>query len=97
LLLSACVQVSREKTKAEDNEAALRSQIFALEDNIKQTNENREKEWEEKKDELLSGLEEEKKLAVETFVAGLFNIGTTSKEEEETKPSEATERHARFY
>eukprot|EP01127_Copromyxa_protea_P000562 TRINITY_DN10477_c0_g1_i1.p1 TRINITY_DN10477_c0_g1~~TRINITY_DN10477_c0_g1_i1.p1 ORF type:complete len:243 (-),score=73.62 TRINITY_DN10477_c0_g1_i1:42-770(-) len=89
--ICACLQISREKTKADDKEAELKAVIFTLEDAEKEATNTRKKRWEEKKQELLDGLTEEKKLAVDAFVTQLFNITESS------EPSETSEKPTRFF
>lgn len=86
------IQISREKTKNEDRESILRNQVFALEDKAKQANASLLEQWTSKEEELLTGLDEQKKKAIHAFVAQLLN----SSEEREVTPTNA-DKPARFF
>lgn len=89
------LQISRQKTKFEDNEATLKSSLWALEEKLKNINAALMQQWNGQQEELLAGIGAEQKEAINAYIAQLLQ------EKSEEKATEANDvphdKPARFF
>lgn len=88
--IAMAIQISRQKTKHEDEEAKLRGQLFSLDDRVKQTKLGLLRRWEERRDELLS--DPNTKAAITSFLSQLLVEDTIV-----TDSTHQPEKPARFF